>query len=115
MKTASCFLYMLLSLLYLSYADGSMIWYGVGQVTILWFICTLGLFILYPKHTSKVERLFFQFVLAFTFARSLYTMYCVFQPDGWVIYNTDVFNFISCSSFVIFLLHIAYKYSHNFK
>lgn len=111
MKSLSCFLYVLFTIIYSKYASDTMMWYGFGQLTLLLFICVLGVFVVNAKPNSEIERLFLWYVIGLTFGRALYTAYCVFMDDVWVVYNTDVFNFITYVTSIIFLLYVAYKYS----
>lgn len=110
MKIASTFLYVLLTLLYMQYGDGSMLWYGIGQLTILLFISVLCAFVLSNKPNTYWEELFFNYCAYMTLGRAAYTAYCMFiDSNGWVIYHTDVFQFIVGVTFAILALYVAIK------
>lgn len=111
-KTASCFLYVSLTLLYAWYTgDNYELMYGVGQLTILMFVVAVCSFALSGKPNTVIEKLFLQYSMYVTFGRALYTVYCLFMSKPWIIHNTDVFAFIVAVTFLIFLFYVAYKYS----
>lgn len=107
MKIASCFLYVLCTLIYLQYGHDATVWYAFGQATILIFISTLGYFVLSNEPNTEEERLFLEFIIRLTGGRAVYTIYCLFKEDSIIIYNTDVFKMIACSAFLILLFNCA--------
>lgn len=107
LKIAACFIYVLCTIVYVTYATKTLLWFGFGQCTVLGFICVLGLFCISNKPVSKLEKLFLGYCIGMTFGRFVYTFYCVHMEDALVIYNTDVFNFIVYITFFILLGHCA--------
>ena len=110
MKIASCFLYVLFTIIYTGYAKSTMLWFGFGQLTLLLFVCILGYFAISNKCNTEGERLFLSYSILLTIGRAAYTIYCVFADDKIVIYNTDVFHFIAYVTFTLLLFDCAIKY-----
>lgn len=111
LKVGASFLYVVMTIVYASYAKSTMLWYGFGQLTLLLFIVVLCLFVIDNKRNTEIERLLLKYVTFMTLCRALYTVYCVFYEDKIVIYNTDVFRFVVTVTFLILIYHIALKYS----
>ena len=110
MITASCFLYIVLTILYCLYTgDLRTLMYLVGQCTILMFVVALCGFILRPRPLAEVERLFILFSLCLTAGRAIYTVVCVFYGRSWVLYNTDVFGMLSAFCFLVLIVYVALK------
>lgn len=107
MKIAVCFLYVLLSVLYLSIGDSSREWGAVNIITQIGFIGYLCYLAEQSKRNSVFERLFFGYMKYLSIANCIYIIWCVFKGAYWSIYNTDVFAYILGISFVILLIHVA--------
>lgn len=109
MKNASCFLYIVLTIVYCLYSgDMRALMYLIGQCTILLFIVPLCAFILRPSPITEVERLFLLFSVGMTVSRVIYTVVCVFMEQTWVWNKTDVFGMITALCFLVLLLHICF-------
>lgn len=110
MKIISCLLYTLLTILYCRYADGSMLFYGIGQMTILAFICILSVFAISNRSNTVDEKLFLQYTCFITTCRLIYTYFCIPVTDNKIVnYYTDVFILIVSVTFLLLLFHTAYK------
>lgn len=110
MKIVSSFLYVISTFIYLNLATTHVLWSGFGQLTFMLFICVLCVFVLSNKPNTYREELFLKYCAYMTLGRALYMLYCVFiDNDGWVIYHTDVFQFIVGVTFAILVLYVAIK------
>lgn len=111
MKIALSFLYIVFTLIYLRYADGGYHWGAFGKMTLLLFLAGLCFFVIEGKPNTENEKLFLKFAALASIARAVYSGYCGFiDEDGFVIYNTDVFQFGLGLFFGAFILYIAYKH-----
>ena len=115
MRIASCFVYVLCTIIYSGYGESSVGWYGFGQITILLFICLLGIFTLDKRPNTYSEKLFLEYSVAITGVRALYTLFCIFNEAGIVLYNTDLFSFIIRTTFLIVLLNCLIKTNQPLK
>ena len=110
MKAASCFLYILLTIIYLRFdVDNERLWFGFNIITQIMFTATLCLFLTSEHRPTETERLLFYFVCTMSVGRAFYTSLCIYENKAWVLYNTDIFCFIVCVCFVILLIYLALK------
>lgn len=91
-----------------------MLMYGFGQLTLLFFIAVLCVYLINSKRNVWAEKLFFQYACFITLCRALYTFFCIPVTDNAkVIYYTDVFMFVIAVSSLVLLLHIAVNHYKN--
>jgi hypothetical protein len=107
MKVAVSFLYIVLSILYLTVGDSSTIWGATNIITQIGFIGYLC-FLLQKSHKGH-EQLFFQYLTGLSIANCGYIIACVIRNKDWILYNTSLFAYILAVGFLVFLFHLALK------
>jgi len=114
MKIAVCFLYVLLSILYLSIeTQYTRISGGINIITQIGFIGYLCYLAEMSKRNSVFERLFFSYIKYLSIANCIYIVWCIFRGSYWSIYNSDIFAYILGISFIVLLLHVGYETHKN--
>lgn len=112
MKVAVCFIYVLMSIIYLSpIADGGRTWGGINLITQLSFIGYLCFLAEGIKQNTEIERLFFSYLKFLSIGNCIYILWCILRGKYWSIYHTDIFAYILGIGFLVFLLHFAIKKS----
>lgn len=108
MKTAFCFLFVLLNVIYLTpIADNGRIWGGINLITLYAFIGYICMLVDKIKTLSENERLFFEYVKWMSWANCPYILVCMIIGKGFGIMHTDLFAYIIGVGFVAFLIHCA--------
>lgn len=113
MKIAVSFLYVLLSILYLSIGDSSRMWGGINLITHLAFIGWLCYLMEDNINNTVMERLFFSYLKYLSIANCVYIVWCVLNSTYWSIYHTDIFAYILGISFAVLLIHAGYESNKN--
>lgn len=111
MKIAACFIYVLLSILYLSInvpAEYLRISGGINIITQIGFVGYLCHLMQISKTSNKTERLFFTYLKYLSISNCLYILTCIIRGEYWSIYNTDIFAYIMGIGFFVFLIQVAY-------
>lgn len=89
-----------------------MLFYGIGQMTILGFICVLLVFTISNKPNTVNEKLFLEHSCFITVCRLIYTYFCIPVTNNEIVnYYTDVYVLIVSVTSLLLLLYTAYKYS----
>jgi len=110
MKVAASLVYLFTFIIYLQFGGDTYFWGGVHIITQLLFMTTLCGFILHPKKNTRMEQLFLEYIVFITLLRVAYTVLCVVIDTSLRIYNIDVFLFVLCATFAIFLTYCAMNY-----
>ena len=113
MKAAVAFIYVFLSILYLSIGDSTRFWGGVNICTQISFIGWLCYLLESTENNTILERLFFSYLKYLSIANCVYIVWCVLKGTYWSIYHTDVFAYILGISFVVLLMHAGYESNKN--
>lgn len=108
MKTAVLFLYVLCNIIYLSpIASSSMGWGAFNIITHIGFVGYLCYLLSSSMRNSKVEQLFFSYLMWLSVANCIYILFCAFREKNFALYNTDIFAYITGIGFIVFLVHCA--------
>lgn len=118
MKNALCFLYVLITVVYLSpvadevivFGDrkyNNMVWGGIYLIANIGLIGALCHW-LEPEHTGNT-KLMFQYLKWLSMANCIYIFICIFREKYVVIHNTGIFAYILAIGFITFLVHCALK------
>lgn len=108
MRIAICFLYLFLSILYLSpVADSSRLWGAINIVTQISFIGYLAYEL--QMVTRGDENLMFQYIKWLSIINCVYITVCLIKDKYWVYHNTGLFAYIAAIGLVVFLVHCALK------
>lgn len=107
MRSAACFFYILSVIVYLQFMDDSRFAFGFNIVTQLLFTAIVCYYATNIKGLTRIDKLLFYYVATMSIGRGIYTSFCVYAKRAWILYNTDVFTFILCVSFGLFLIYLA--------
>ena len=115
---AACFLYVLITIVYLSpiadyiivFGDkkyNNMVWGGIyliANMGLISFLCHLAEY----KQKGN-ELLALQYLKFLCLANCAYIIYCIFREKYVVIYQTGVFAYVMGLGFLSFLVHCAIR------
>lgn len=107
MRAVTCFLYVVSIIVYYRFMPSTRFAFGFNIVTQLLFTAIICIYATLNGKANKRDKLLLYYVAALSVGRAVYTSFCVYKDKEWVLYYTDVFVFIMCVTFGLFLISLA--------
>lgn len=81
--------------------------FGFNIVTQLLFTGIICIYATLNGKANKRDKLLLYYVAALSIVRAFYTSVCIYAEKSWILYNTDVFVFITSVTFGLLLISLA--------
>lgn len=109
MKVAIVFLYLFLTLIYITpIADNGRMWGGINLITQFGFIGYLSYLLSINQLDKEIHKLFFSYVWRVSVANCFYILACMVMGKNWSYLHTDIFAYILGITFIVLLIHSGF-------